>query len=119
MVLDELRRSADEDAQMLRLALHCIVEHGEELLIIALPRHTVGNFVQINAFVNEQQQALVADSGGKFRPQLHIIVPVVVIDNDAHTQCIPGFRAGRELAAQPAKSVLLEILIPELMAVPV
>ena len=59
-ILNALRRAAHYNAHILRLALHGVVVHGQNFLLIILPGDGVGNFVDVHQLVNEDEHTGVA-----------------------------------------------------------
>ena len=59
-VLHALGRTAEDEAQILCLALHGVVVHGQNFLVIILPGDGVGNFVDVHQLVNEDKHTGVA-----------------------------------------------------------
>ena len=86
---------------MLGLALQRVVIHLQDLLVVVLAGDGVGDLVQIDQLVDEDEHAAVSGSGEKAREQLDVVVPGVVIDDGAYPQFRSGLRLGAVLAAQP------------------
>ena len=59
-VFHALGRTAEDEAQIPRLALHGVVVHGQNFLVIILPGDGVGNFVDVHQLVNEDEHTGVA-----------------------------------------------------------
>ena len=59
-ILHALGRAAEDEAQILRLALHGVVVHGQDFFVVILPGDGVGNFVDVHQLVNEDEHTGVA-----------------------------------------------------------
>ena len=90
-----------DHAQVLCLALQCVVVHGQDLLVVVLARDGVGDFVQVYEFVDEHQHALIAAADQKARDELDVVVPVVVADDGRGAQLGACLALGAVLAANP------------------
>ena len=110
-VLDALGCTTHDDAQILCLALHGVVVHGEDLFIVVLAGNAVGNFVDVHQFVDQHQHAAVAGFFQEHGEQLDILVPVVVGDNDVHAQFRPGFSLGIVFPAEPLDHLCLAFVV--------
>ena len=80
-VFDGGWRAAHDHAQVLCLALECVVVHGQDFLVVVLARDSVGNLIQIHELVDEHQHALVAAANQKTRDEFDVVVPVVIADD--------------------------------------
>ena len=110
-VLHALGRAAHDDAQVARAALECVVVHGENLLVVVLARHGVGNLVQVHELVDKHNQARVARALEEARKQLDVVVPVVVANHDVHAQVGLGLGTGAVLAAEPPYDIGLRLVV--------
>ena len=59
-ILHALRGAAEDEAQVLGLALHGVVIQGEDLFVVVLPGDGVGNFVDVHQLVDEHQHTGIA-----------------------------------------------------------
>lgn len=68
LVLDALRGAAQQKTDVPGFTLEHVVVHGQDFFIIALPRHCLGDLVQIDQLVHNDQQSLISgmnQEGGK------------------------------------------------------
>ena len=100
-VFDGGWRAAHDHAQVLRLALECVVVHGQDLLVVVLARDRVGNLIQIHELVDEHQHTLVAAADQKTRDELNVVVPVVIADDGRGAQLGASLALGTVFAADP------------------
>ena len=100
-VLDALRRTTHDDAQVGGLALERVIVHCQYLLIVVLAADRVGDLVQVHELVHEHDQALVARATQEAREELEVVVPVGISDDDAHTELASGLGLGAVLRAKP------------------
>ena len=59
-VLHALGRAAEDKAQILCLALHGVVVHGQDFFVVILPGDGVGNFIDVHQLVDEDEHTGVA-----------------------------------------------------------
>ena len=96
---------------MLGLALHGVVVHGQDLLVVILPCDGVGNFVNIYQLVNQNQHTGVARLLQEAGKQLQIFIPVVVRDDHMDPQLLPRFGLGAVFAPEPLEDLGLGLVI--------
>lgn len=71
---------------MSRLALHCVVENGQEFLVIVLPRGGIADFVKVNRLVEQYEQTLISNFGDEVGEQLQVIVPGIIVNDYAGSE---------------------------------
>ena len=105
-VFKELRRSAEHDPEGSGASLQRIVEDREQFFVVRFARDAVGDLIEVDAFVDEDDQPSIPDLAGKDRPEFQVIVPVLVVDDRADPEPERRARLGlpRKLAAQPAQA---------------
>ena len=86
-----------------RTPLERIVEDREKLFVVGFPRNAVGDLVEIDAFVDENDESAIPKAMGKERPKLDEIVPAVVVNDlaDRKSERVPCLGLSRKLAAEP------------------
>ena len=85
----------------MRLALHGVVVHGEHLLVVVLPTDGVRDFVDVDQFIDHDNQPAITGLDEEIGKQLEIVVPVVVADDDADAQLAACLGLGCVFAAEP------------------
>ena len=111
-VLHTLGRAAEDDPQVPGLALHGVIVHGEDLLVIVLPGDGVGDLIDVYQLVNEHQHPGVPRLLEKAGEELQILVPVVVGDDDADPKLLPGLGFGGVLPPEPFEDLALGLIVP-------
>ena len=82
-IFEKLRCAAENDAEVWGLSLQAVVEHGEQFFVIVFATDAVGDFVEVDALVDEDEQSAVACFFGKSCEELDEVIPVVVVDDAA------------------------------------
>ena len=108
-ILQKLRRAAEEEGHACRPSLHGIVEHGQDHFIVLFPGNMGGYFIKVHALVNEYGKARIACLPCEHRPELEIIVPVVVVDHPADLQILPRLCAILIFPAKPTERGALQL----------
>ena len=96
---------------MVRLALKRIVVHGEDFLVVVLPRDGVGDLIQVHQLVDHHQQTLVSGARQKLGKQLQIVVPGIVGDAGIDAQFTARFGLRAVLATKPLRNIALYLIV--------
>ncbi|MCY1299074.1 hypothetical protein D9M70_485890 [compost metagenome] len=108
---EELGRTAQHEAKSLRRALQGIVEDAQDLLVVGVACLRIGQFVQVDQFVEAHHQATETCQPNEPRKQLELIVNRCIVDDGSHAQRGTSISLGGELATQPANRICLELLV--------
>ena len=86
---------------MLRLALHHVVVHGEQHLVVILPCNRIRNLAEIRRLIEQNQCARIARAAKELREEFDVIVPVLIAHNEVDAERLPRFALVLILPAKP------------------
>ena len=93
------------------LALHGVIIHGEDLLVIVLPGDGVGDLVDVYQLIDQHQHPGVPRLLEEAGEELQILIPVVVGDNDVDPKLLPGLGFGGVLPPEPFEDLALGLIV--------
>ena len=118
-VQQEFGRAAEQESEARARALQAVVQDAQDLLVVGAARLGVGELVEVDQLVEADQQTAVAGQPHEAGDELELVVEVGVVDDGADAERLARVGPGRELAAQPAHGVGLELLVPLVVPAPV
>ena len=86
---------------MLRLALHHVVVHGEQHLVVILSCNRIRNLTEIRRLIEQNQRARITRAAKELREKLDVIVPVLIAHNEVDAERLPRFALVLILPAKP------------------
>jgi hypothetical protein len=75
-------------------ALQRVVQDAQDLLVVRIAGLRVGQLVEIDEFVQADQQAAEAGQPHESRHQLELVIDRGVVDDGAHAERLPGIGLG-------------------------
>ncbi len=118
-IQQEIGRAAEQETQAAHRALRAVVDDAQDLLIVGVPRLGVGQLVEVDHFIQADEQPAEADKPDETGHQLQVIVDIAVVDDGANAQRLPRIGPGEVLSAQPADRVGFQLLVPGIVTLPV
>ena len=111
-IFHALGRTAKNKTDVTGLSLHGVVIHGQNFLIVVLSGDGIGNFINVDQFIDQHQHSGITGLFQKTGEQFQILIPVVIRDDNVDAQLLFGFGFGSVFSPEPLQHFSFRFIVP-------
>lgn len=89
---------------------------ADDLFVVRIAGLRVGQLVEIDQFIQTNQQARETGQPHEARHKLELVIDLGIVDDASYAERLPRIGLGGELPPQPSDGIGLELLVALLMA---